>query len=114
MKTWRFLWALFLANKRLLMAELVWIGLGWVVISNAVGLVQREIFNNLTGHANVSFGIWELTAVLVTLAIASYLVLIGGLIFHFVNQFTIASLLRRNAFEHVVDLPGDEVSSKSV
>ena len=101
------MWALYRANWRMLSAELAWVGIGWVVISNVVGLVQREIFNKLTGDAIVSLGIWELTAVLVALAIAAFILLFGGVIFHFVNQFTIASLLRRNALGYVLVLSGD-------
>ena len=45
MKTWRYLWALFLVNKWSLTLELVVVALAFVAVEHAVGLTQREIFN---------------------------------------------------------------------
>ena len=107
MKTWKYLWALFQTNKWMLTLELVVVVLWFTVLEHVVALTQREIFNNLTGDAQVSLGIWALCAVLVGVAVASVATLVGGVILHIVNQFTMASLLRRNAFEYIMDLPGD-------
>ena len=107
MKTWRYLWALFLVNKWSLTLELVVVALAFVAVEHAVGLTQREIFNNLTGDSGVSLGIWQLSAVLVGLAFVNLATLVGGVVLHMMNRFTMATLLRRNAFEYVMELPGD-------
>lgn len=107
MKTWRYLWALFLVNKWSLTLELVVVALAFVAVEHAVGLTQREIFNNLTGDSGVSLGIWQLSAVLVGLAFVNLATPVGGVVLHMMNRFTMATLLRRNAFEYVMELPGD-------
>ena len=106
MRTWQYLWALFRINKWMLLLDLSNIILGMVVLEHVVGLVQREIFNNLTGDAQVSLGVWELCAILIAVAAVSFATFIGGVVLHFSNQFTIAALLRRNPFEYVMGLPG--------
>ena len=65
MSSWRYLLRIFWAFKWPLLADLIMIVFWMVVLSNAVGLIQREIFDQLTGEASVSFGIWELCAILV-------------------------------------------------
>ena len=107
MKTWRYLWALFRTNKWSLMLEFVVVVLGVLVLSHIVGLTQREIFDNLAGDSRVSLSVWALCAVLVAVAVASVATFIGGVVLHEMNHFTIGTLLRRNAFEHITGLSGD-------
>ena len=107
MKTWRYLWALFRINKWTLTLDLVVTVFGLVVLNHIVGLTQREIFDNLAGESLVSLSVWALCAVLVAIAVTSVVAFVGVVVFHFMNEFTIGALLRRNAFEHVTSLPGD-------
>ena len=81
--------------------------MGSAVFPHIVGLAQREVFNNLTGHAQVSLGVWELCAVLVATAAASFVVRAGGGTLFFANNFIIANHLRSNAFKYAIGLPGD-------
>ena len=77
MKTWWFLWRLFLFRKWTLMLQVGTAVLSLVVIVHAAALVQREIFDSLTGDAGVSLGVWTLCAVLVSLALGYSLTYIG-------------------------------------
>ena len=113
MKTWRYLLALFRINKWTLTLEFAVVVFGIVVLEQIVALTQREIFNNLTGDARVSLGILELCVVLVAVAVTSVATLIGGVVLHFFNQFTMGALLRRNAFEYIIGLPGDRALPES-
>ncbi len=113
MKTWRFLWALFVRNKWIFAVEMTVLIFGLVVLEHIAGLTQREIFNNLTGDSQVSLGVWELCAVLIGIAVVSVATFIGGVVVHFANTFTLGAILRRNAFEHVMGLPGDRALPES-
>lgn len=106
MKTWWFLWRLFLFRKWTLTLQVGAAVLSLVVIVHAAALVQREIFDFLTGDAGVSLGVWTLCAVLVALALGYSLTYIGDEILYRFNRFTLASLMQRNAFDHVLELRG--------
>ena len=67
MSAWRSLLRIFWALKWPLLGELLMVVLWMVVLENAVGLIQREVFDQLTGEASVTFGIWELCAILVAI-----------------------------------------------
>ena len=51
MKTWRFVWRLFLFNKWTLVLQVVTAIVATVAVEHAVALVQREVFDTLTGDA---------------------------------------------------------------
>ena len=59
MSAWHSLLRVFWALKWPLLAELLLVVFWMVVLENAVGLIQREVFNQLTGEASVTFGIWS-------------------------------------------------------
>ena len=106
MRLWQYLSAIFLANWRILSLDAALGFLMAVVIPQVVALVQREIFNNLTGDANVSLGIWELCAVLVAIAVAQFPVTLAGSTVNRATNVMLACQLQRNAFSHLVYLPG--------
>ena len=107
MKIWRFVWRLFLFNKWTLVLQVVTAIVAIVAVEHAVALVQREVFDTLTGDARLSLGVWALCAVLAALAVGYSVTFIGDeMLFRF-NLFTLAGLLRRNAFDYVMDLKGD-------
>ncbi len=106
MSAWRYLLRIFWALKWPLLSELLMIVFWMVVLENAIGLIQREIFDQLTGEASVSLGIWELCAVLVAIGVLSFTIFIGGVVLHDYSHFNVAAMLQRNAFSHLIALPG--------
>ena len=106
MSTWRYLLRVFWALKWPLLGELLIVVFWMVVLSNVVGLIQREIFDQLTGEASVSFGIWELCAILVAIGALIFTIFLGGVVLHDYSFFNVAALLQRNAFSHLISLPG--------
>ena len=106
MSTWRYLLQVFGALKWPLLGELLMVVFWMVVLENAVGLIQREVFDQLTGDAHVSFGIWELCAILVATGVLIFTMFVGGVVLHDYSFFNIAALLQRNAFSHLMSLPG--------
>ena len=106
MSTWRSLLRIFWALKWPLLGELLMVVFWMVFVENAVGLIEREIFDQLTGEASVSFGIWELCAILVALGALTFTLFIGGVVLHELSYFNVAAMLQRNAFSYLMDLPG--------
>ena len=107
MKTWWFLWRLVLFRKWTITLQVGTAILSLVVIVHAAALVQREIFDSLTGDASGSLGVWTLCAVLASLALGYSVAYIGDEILYRFNRFTLASLMQRNTFNHVLELKGD-------
>ena len=105
MKTWWFVWRLF--RKWTLTLQVGTAVLSLVVIVHAAALIQREVFDSLTGDAGVSLGVWTLCAVLAALALGYSLAYIGDEMLYRFNRFTMASLMQRNALDHVLELTGD-------
>ena len=107
MKTWWFLWRLFLFKKWALSLQVASAVVTIVGMEHTVALVQREVFDTLTGDAGASLGIWALCAILVALALGYSVTFIGDELLWRFNRFTLAALLQRNAFDHVLELRGD-------
>ncbi len=105
MSTWRSLLRIFWALKWPLLAELLAVIFWMVVLENAVGLIQREIFDQLTGEASVTFGIWELCAILVAIGVLVFTLFVGGVVLHDYSYFNVAAMLQRNAFSYLMNLP---------
>ena len=106
MSTWNSLLRIFWVLKWPLLGEMLMVIFWMVVLQNAVGLIQREIFEQLTGEASVSFGIWELCAILVAIGVLVFVMFVGGVVLHDFSYFNMAALLQRNAFSHLMSLPG--------
>ena len=105
MSTWRSLLRIFWALKWPLLAELLAVIFWMVVLENAVGLIQREVFDQLTGEASVTFGIWELCAILVAIGALVFTLFVGGIVLHDYSYFNVAAMLQRNAFSYLMRLP---------
>ena len=105
MSAWRTLLRIFWALKWPLLAELLMVVFWMVVLENAVGLIQREIFDQLTGEASVTFGIWELCAILIAIGVLVFTLFVGGVVLHDYSYFNVAAMLQRNAFSYLMDLP---------
>ena len=107
MKTWRFVWRLFLFKKWTLALQVGTAIVTMVAIEHTVALGQREIFNTLTEDASTSLGVWTLCAILAALALGYSVTFLGDEVLFRFNLFTLSALLRRNAFDYVLDLKGD-------
>ena len=107
MNTWRFIWRLFLFNKWTLTLQVGTAIVSIVAIEHAVALAQREVFNTLTNDAGTSLGVWALCAILAGLALGYSVTFLGDELLYRFNRFTLASLLRRNAFDYVLRLRGN-------
>lgn len=105
MSAWRSLLRISWALKWPLLAELLAVIFWMVVLENAVGLIQREVFDQLTGEASVGFGIWELCAILVAIGVLVFTLFVGGVVLHEYSYFNVAALLQRNAFSFLMNLP---------
>ena len=105
MSTWRSLLRIFWALKWPLLAELLAVIFWMVVLENAVGLIQREVFDQLTGEASVGFGIWELCAILVAIGVLVFTLFVGGVVLHDYSYFNVAAMLQRNSFSYLMELP---------
>ena len=107
MKTLRFIWRLFVINKWTLSLQVGTAIVSMVAIEHAVALVQREVFNTLTDDAEWSLGVWSLCAILVGLGLGYAVTFIGDEILFRYNLFTLAALVRRNAFDSVLEQNGE-------
>ena len=105
MSAWRSLLRIFWALKWPLLVELLAVIFWMVVLENAVGLIQREVFDQLTGEASVGFGIWELCAILVAIGVLVFTLFVGGVVLHDYSYFNVAAMLQRNAFSYLMNLP---------
>lgn len=102
MKTWWFLWRLFLFKKWTFTLQVGSAIVSLVVVEHAVGLAQREVFDTLTGDAGASLGVWALCAVLVGLGVGHSVAFVGDeMLFRF-NRFSFSTLLQGNVFDHVL------------
>ncbi|ALS22920.1 ABC transporter ATP-binding protein [Paenibacillus naphthalenovorans] len=105
MTTLSFLWKLTRYRKGLFL----WNALAWSLIYLAPivpGLIMKQFFDMLTGHALYSFGIGALIAFLLLSALAR----VGFILFGFMTdvhfRFRLGGLLRRNLLKHVLKEPG--------
>ena len=104
MSVWRSLLHIFWALKWPMLGELLMVVFWLVVLENAIGLIQREVFDQLTGEASVGLGIWELCAVMVAIGVLTFTIFLGGVVLHDYSNFSVGAILRRNAFSYLMEL----------
>ena len=105
MSAWRSLLRIFWALKWPMLGELLTVVFWLVVLENAIGLIQREVFDQLTGEASVGLGIWELCAVMVAIGVLIFVMFLGGVVLHDYTNFSVGAILQRNAFSYLMELP---------
>ena len=105
MSAWHSLLRIFWALKWPMLGELVMVVFWLVVLENAIGLIQREVFDQLTGEASVGLGIWELCAVMVAIGVLILVMFLGGVVLHDYTNFSVGAILQRNAFSYLMELP---------
>ena len=106
MRTWQYLIRAAWVYKWPLLADFTLHVFGFAVLANLMGLIQREVFDQLTGDSQAAFGIWELCAILVAVNVAARALGLAGVVFQYFSIFNVRFLLQRNVFAYVMNLPG--------
>ncbi|WP_372630491.1 ABC transporter ATP-binding protein [Cohnella sp.] len=70
------------------------------------GLITKEFFDSLTGHAATELGTWTLVSLLVGFALARSATVYLGFITDVNFRFRMGMLLRRNVLGHILKRPG--------
>lgn len=104
-RTYQFMWRMirFLPGLYSLNAAL------WAMVAMVPlipGLISREFFDTLTGHARLNIGVWGLIALLIGAALARMCLVLFGALTDILHRFSMSTLLRRNALERILELPG--------
>lgn len=93
----------------MLAARTISIGL----IPQGIALTSRAIFDNMTSEQTATVGFWSLAAILLALAVTRSLMIFGNIILSVRVEFTFATLLRKNIFDHILDQPGNNALPES-
>ncbi len=113
MKTWQFLWGMIGYRPGLYVVDSVlWILFYLSLL--APGLVLREFFDTLSGHARLGIGIWGIVALQVAAVLATVAVVWLGGLTDSRFRFVMRSLLQRNMLESILNRPGARALSESV
>jgi ATP-binding cassette subfamily B protein len=105
-KTYQHIWQLIRFRPWLYLALGVLETLFFGVFPQIVGWITRTFFNTLTQDAQAGIGIWGLIALLVVTAIARVAAIFGDVAVYFTFMYSVAALLRKNLFEHILRRPG--------
>lgn len=113
MKTWQFLWRMVRYRPWLYTFDcLMWIFSYLLFL--VPGLIMREFFNTLTGHAQLAIGIWGIVALQFANIIVNVAVLWGAGWLDSLFRFVMRSLLQRNMLAGILDRPGARALPESV
>ena len=82
-------------------------------IPQGVALTTRAIFDNITNEQAATVGFWSLAAILLALAVTRSFIIFGNVVLSVRVEFTFATLLRKNVFDHVLDQPGNRALPES-
>ncbi len=106
LKTWCYLWKLacFRPKLYLLLGFLETLFFG--VTPQITGFIIRALFDKLTDTAPVKLGPYSLVALLLATALARVTIVFGDVAAYFNFRYSIAALLRKNLFEHILERPG--------
>ncbi len=83
------------------------------LIPQGIALTSRAIFDNITSEQAATIGFWTLAAILLSFAIVRSLMIFGNIILSVRVEFTFATLLRKNVFDHILDQPGNNALPES-
>jgi len=105
MKAYRLLWRLIRYRPWLYgLNAILWASIA--LLPMIPGLIAREFFDTLTGSARLDIGVWGLIALLIGVALGRVVLVLGGALTDILHRFTMSTLLRRNALERILQLPG--------
>ncbi len=106
LKTWQYIWHLIRFRPWLYVALGILETLFFGVFPQVIGWITYTFFNVLTGDAQIEIGVWALIALMMATAIARAAAIFGDVAVYFTFQYSIAALLRKNLFEHILRRPG--------
>jgi ATP-binding cassette subfamily B protein len=106
LKTYSYIWELIRFRPWLYLALGVLEILFFGVFPQLVAWITRSFFDTLTGEAQASVGVWGLIALLMAIAVARVAAIFGDVAVYFTFMYTVAALLRKNLFEHILRRPG--------
>ena len=105
MKTYHYMWRMIRYRPILYLFN----SIVWIAIANfplVPGLIAQQFFNALPKEGHLTPTLWTLIALLVVTALAQVVFyLMGGLLDN-LHRFSMASLLRRNMLERILERPG--------
>lgn len=105
MKTWQYLWRLVRYSAWLYPAVVV-LAVAHTLVEMTPALVAREFFNNLSGGAQVTFGMPALLALFLAGGLAHGAFFAGGVIAEVTFRNVAGALLRKNLFQRILERPG--------
>jgi ATP-binding cassette subfamily B protein len=105
-KTWEYLWQLIRFRPWHYLALGVLETLFFGVFPQMIGWITHAFFNTLTGDEPARMGVGGLIALLAATAIARVAAIFADIAVYFNFMYTIAALLRKNLFEHILKRPG--------
>ncbi len=77
------------------------------LIPQGIALTSRAIFDNITSEQAATIGFWSLAAILLSFSVIRSIMIFGNIILSVRVEFTFATLLRKNVFDHILDQPGN-------
>jgi ATP-binding cassette subfamily B protein len=83
------------------------------IIPQGIALTTRAIFDNITSEQSATVGFWSLAAILFGFAVMRSIIIFGNVILSVRVEFTFATLLRNNIFDHILDQPGNQALPES-
>ncbi len=112
LRTWKFNWALIRYRHRpfALHTLLVLFLFGATVLP---GLVEKWVFDTITGNAAASISIWALVALYVSIELARLVARLGVEWTGWTFRLVVQALLRRNVFASILRRPGSQAPAVS-
>jgi ATP-binding cassette subfamily B protein len=106
LQTWKYLWQLIRFRPWHYLALGIFETLFFGVFPQLVALITYAFFNTLTGDAPAKVGVYGLIALLIVTAVARVAAIFADVAVYFSFMYTLAALLRKNLFEHILRRPG--------
>ena len=106
LKTYQYVWQLIRFRPWHYLALGILEVLFFGVFPQIVAWITYTFFNVLTGESQVALSVWALIALLVVTAVARVAAISADVAVYFWFQHTLAALLRKNLFEHILRRPG--------
>ncbi|HWI64651.1 MAG TPA: ABC transporter ATP-binding protein [Symbiobacteriaceae bacterium] len=105
MSTWSYIWQLILYRRWLYLVNI----LLWAAVHTfpmLPGIVTRLFFDRLTSSQPADFSIWPIIALMLAIVLGRATVIFMGMFTSITSRTYMASLLRRNLLERILERPG--------
>jgi ATP-binding cassette subfamily B protein len=77
-----------------------------MVIPTVLGLVNREVFDTLSGKITVGYNVWTWIAIMVSLSMGNFVATYGSIIYFMIYSMLLEALLRKNLMSILLKRPG--------